>query len=423
MISFLHLADIHLGTNQYNSPGETRKKDFFYSFYDVIKKHAIARKVNFVIIAGDLFDKNRIDPGTLNQAILVFQELKEHNIPAFVIEGNHDSQFGRETISWLQFLGEHGYIQFIKPDFKDDKVIFSPPSEDKKYSGYYIINDHVRIAGTQWLGANTASTIPQIVEGLDAIGDYPFTILMMHAGLEGYLAGYGTLSKAAIEPLKPYVNYLALGHIHLRYNYDNWVFNPGSLEACNFLEYFDPHGAIYTEIDSNNQVSYEFVEAYQQREFIRLKVDISRCNTASEALSLIESTVETTRKERDDLPVVEITIDGGLNFKRSDLNVDNIKAISKNHLEALVTNVKYFARPKEYAIGADLSIKNTRETIEKTVIYDMLSSYNNLKENKKDYSDIIINLKNMVLDSETNDNMLKYLKNNLPELKGTDADN
>lgn len=413
MTRFLHIADVHLGTNQYNSPNNTRKKDFFLAFKNVIDNHAIGKNVDFVIIAGDLFDKNRIDPNTLNQSIIVFNELKKHNIPVFAIEGNHDCQWGLDTVSWLQFLGENGYINFLKPDYKDQNMIFNDNNSDAPICGCYYFDDKIRIIGTQWFGANTANAIPKIADAITSMPEHPYTILMLHAGIEGYLAGYGTITKSSLEPLKSCTNYIALGHIHKHYIYDDWAYNPGCLEACCIPEFFDKHGALLVEIDNNNNTYIELIEEFTKREFIKINVDISRCMTADDAISKIESIVLKTTKKMDDKPVVELTIDGALEFKRSELQLDLARNIVITNLDALTVQLKYFAKPKEYAIGANLSVKNNRQEIEYTVIKDMLRSYSQNNEESAGTANAVINLKNMVLNAEENENILMYLKDNI----------
>ena len=413
MTKFLHIADIHLGINQYNSPDNTRKKDFFYTFRDVIDRYAIEEKVDFVLIAGDLFDKNRIDPNTLNQAIVVLKSLKDSNIPVFAIEGNHDSSIGSDSVSWLQFLGEHNYIHFLNKDKNTNSILFNKNSEESNIYGCYHLNDQIRIIGIEWLGANTGKAIPDIANAIKSLGNYPYTILMLHAGVEGFLAGYGTITKASLEPLKPYVDYLALGHIHKHYIYEDWVFNPGSLEACCFPEYFDQHGALVVKIDKNNNTTYKLKENYRKREFIRITVDISRCNTAEDAIEKATTIIKNTRKFNKDKPVIELLIDGALEFKRSELNTDILKNITKEHLDALLVLVKYFARPKEYAIGANLTERSNREQVELTVINDMLAPYEIYKNNTEKVAKTLINLKDMVLNCEDNDNILNYLKENV----------
>ncbi len=82
---FLHFADTHLGYRQYNNLD--RYDDFARAFLAVIDV-AIAEKVDFVVLAGDLFEKRSIEALTLNQAMIGLERLKAANIPCVAVEGN-----------------------------------------------------------------------------------------------------------------------------------------------------------------------------------------------------------------------------------------------------------------------------------------------------------------------------------------------
>ena len=90
MAKFLHIADIHLGFDRYNSPERT--KDFFRAFQTTLEQYALEASVDFVLIAGDLFEHRNIMPATLNQAQVCLQVLQEEGIPVLAIEGNHDNR-------------------------------------------------------------------------------------------------------------------------------------------------------------------------------------------------------------------------------------------------------------------------------------------------------------------------------------------
>src|SRR5690348_6625634 len=75
--SFIHMADTHLGYEQYGV--RERFNDFSRTFWDIIDD-AIERHVDFVVIAGDLFNKRAIDALTLIHAIEGLRKLKDRNI-------------------------------------------------------------------------------------------------------------------------------------------------------------------------------------------------------------------------------------------------------------------------------------------------------------------------------------------------------
>ncbi|MEM9804918.1 MAG: metallophosphoesterase, partial [Cyanobacteria bacterium P01_D01_bin.56] len=89
MAKFLHVADVHLGFDRYNS--KVRTTDFFHTLLDVFERYAIREAVDFVLVAGDLFVHRMIQPAILNQAQLCLQTLQAANIPVIAIEGNHDN--------------------------------------------------------------------------------------------------------------------------------------------------------------------------------------------------------------------------------------------------------------------------------------------------------------------------------------------
>jgi DNA repair exonuclease SbcCD nuclease subunit len=61
---------------------------------------------------------------------------------------------------------------------------------------------------------------------------------MLHAGLEGVLPNYSAvLTHAQVAPLHAYVDYLALGHNHRRWEDERvQAMNPGSTEYTSFAE-------------------------------------------------------------------------------------------------------------------------------------------------------------------------------------------
>jgi len=86
--SFVHVADLHLGYEQYNLA--VRREDFDRAFHEVVEK-TIELKPDFMIIAGDLFHHARPSNTTLEKAIKKFRRLKEAGIPVLAVEGSHDA--------------------------------------------------------------------------------------------------------------------------------------------------------------------------------------------------------------------------------------------------------------------------------------------------------------------------------------------
>ena len=95
-ISFLHAADIHLdsplkGLERYeNAPVERMRRATRRAFERLIDL-AIEKRVDFVVIAGDLYDGDCRDYNTGLYLTKQLLRLREEKIPVFIIAGNHDA--------------------------------------------------------------------------------------------------------------------------------------------------------------------------------------------------------------------------------------------------------------------------------------------------------------------------------------------
>ena len=113
MAKFLHIADVHLGIKRYNLPDRT--SDFFRAWSEVIERYAIARRVDFVMIVGDLFDRRQVEPQAANHAMAMLIRLANERIPVVVIEGNHDQHESTSKFSWLRSFAQWGFIHLLEP--------------------------------------------------------------------------------------------------------------------------------------------------------------------------------------------------------------------------------------------------------------------------------------------------------------------
>src|SRR5258708_954513 len=210
--SFIHVADIHLGYEQYGV--RERYNDFSRAFWDIMQE-AVERNVTFVAIAGDLFNKRAIDALTLIHAIEGLKELKQRGIPVIAIEGNHDRSYYREGTSWLQFLCHQQYITLLDPRMQDGAPLLEPWNAGNMLGAYIDLpGGKLRVYGLKWQGAATVRTLEGLTSALEAAREeeqasgIEYRLLMMHTGVDGIvprLAGLPTQSQ--FEPLKKHIDY------------------------------------------------------------------------------------------------------------------------------------------------------------------------------------------------------------------------
>src|SRR5437588_2765995 len=331
MIKFLHLSDVHLGCRRYNL--EERTKDFFRSWHDVIVKHALPNGVDFVLIAGDFFDRRNIDTQTMNHALAGLQLLKDARIPVVAIEGNHDRHEAVTDYSWMRSFSQAGFLVLLEPARLEEGDASALPWEmvpwdEESRAGSYIDIKGARVFGSHWYGTSANAAMGILSEALRrARGRGLFQILLLHTDVEGQLnRPIPALSVEKLKELRPLVDYVALGHTHKRFELDGWAFNPGSLEACSIDEYREERGLYLVEVDEERKVKATFINDYVQRPFQRLTFDVSG---AEDPEAVHARVIETVRREArahdpesdDPAPIIEISLRGHLGFKNSLLNL------------------------------------------------------------------------------------------------------
>lgn len=378
MPRFLHLADVHLGYNKYDNAERTL--DFFYALKDVLELYAIGPQVDFVLIAGDLFEHRNILPATLNQAQICLDLLREADIPVLAIEGNHDYEPYGAKSSWLRYLAGWERLILLEPDEADQLHPWSP---ETRRGGYLDLDCGVRVIGSRWYRAAAAQMIQKLAVSVAQLPKGPaHTVMMFHHGLEGQIARYsGALKYQELLPLKEAgVDYLALGHIHKSYSEQNWIFNPGAVEANSIAEGQDQiERGVYLVEMTEQGIQAELKKAYYQRPIVRMQLEASKDQTREDlrqaAIDLVQQ-VAAQGKLRD--AIGELRIYGQVGFNRLDLNVRELRSQLHRVSEALIFLLKYDVAGTRY--DTPLGIRHeddlpTRWEIERVVFQDLLAGH------------------------------------------------
>jgi DNA repair protein SbcD/Mre11 len=412
MPRFLHIADIHLGFDRYDSPERT--KDFFLAFRDVLQKYAIAENVDFVVIAGDLFEHRNLQPNILNQAKFCLLELNEAGIPVIAIEGNHDNTpYGTKT-SWLRYLSNWNNLILLEPETVDGRMIYAPWDADQKRGGYIDLDCGVRILGSQWYGSAAPKAIAQLADAIQALPPAPaHTVMLFHHGLENQIARYqGALRYSDLLPLKQAgVDYLALGHIHKNYEEQGWVYNPGSLEANSIEENNFKRGAYLVEIRSDS-IQAELKQNYYQRSTVRLKYTTSGQEDVEEieegAIALLQQAIQTRKLDPAAQPIVELRIEGPISFDRLELDTRKLQTTLKQQSNALIFLLRYEVDSVEYATS--IANEASRLQVEQEVFTDLLAAHNSYKKRAPQLAQGLIDLKEKQLQGDSEEDLYQFIE-------------
>lgn len=273
-VKILHCADFHLGA-EFTTLGEKsvqRQREILFSFERIISI-CKEEKVDFLLIAGDLFDHIHIDNQIYSEVVDLFRRIPDTVIA--ISPGNHDP-----------FAVDSWYFTRIWPD---NVVIFR-----NNISCIVFPEKNVCL----WGGGFTStyhpdSFLPAVGGNEIEIDREMINICVMHGDLvaQGGTGFYNPITKEQLRHQQ--FDYVALGHVHKRSEIQKagktFYSYAGSPEGHGFDEPGDL--GVYIGMICKNRISLEFRKT-SQRNYCELLVDISDLQTNQEIVSRISKTLE-----------------------------------------------------------------------------------------------------------------------------------
>lgn len=351
MPRFAHLSDVHLGGWKQQPLQDLN----FQSFRRVIDV-CIFEKVEFVLIAGDLFDSPYPPIDILKETFGEFRRLKEEKIPCFLIAGSHDYSVSGKT--FLDVLEKAGFCKNVEDaEEKDGHIILSPTI-------------HKGIAIYGYPGRKSGLEVKDIrrIKLNDAPG--LFKIFMLHTTID---KARGTLPIDAVETEKlPPADYYALGHLHIDFQHENFVY-PGPVFPNNFLELQDlNHGGFYI-VDTDLKYPLKKIELkIKEVEYIEIMI-----RDAVAATDQIIS--EINRRDIND-KIVLLRVYGKLeNGKNSDIKFQEIEEFVKRKNAYFMLKNTHDLKTEEIELEVDLEdTENIEEDMIKIYLDKNPSGFNRL---------------------------------------------
>lgn len=372
MLTLTHIADTHLGHRQYGL--KQREDDMVSTTRTAFQEMVEEYETDAILLPGDLFHSRDLRPKVLDQAEQELSRIPD-DVPVLVSRGNHDENLTPREVTWLNYLHRRGHIVFLKADLEanSETARFDPynPSDPGDYAGFYDIevgdwDGPVRVFGLQWRGARTGQALQQVANGIEAVntehGEPAATVLLAHFGMEDEVPTLGgTVTHAELRDVKEHVDYLALGHIHKRYEAAGWIYNPGSPEAHNTREGRPDweHGyhsiaLSLNEDEGANAVEYEVDHhATKRRPYCQVEFDVTSYDSPSELETGFQEHVRGVQSEIDAYcrneeftangeprsPIMDLRFTGTLQFSRGDFRTDELAEWLKDECDALYVQV------------------------------------------------------------------------------------
>ncbi|HHU55730.1 MAG TPA: hypothetical protein GXZ48_03445 [Acholeplasmataceae bacterium] len=396
MLEFIHCADIHLGS--FPSRNEVRFNDFFIAFERVID-YAISKGVKLILISGDFFQMRSINPKTLDRTIKILKTAKANNIEIVAIEGNHDQAYFVDEESWLSFLHSQNYLSLLKSEIVDGKIKLDFYDGKK---GNIIEKENFRIIGIDYLGGSTEKYIENLNEII--LPSNKYTILMLHAAVNRLVGqNMGDIKGEVILKLKDKINYLALGHIHSRYEAYDFAYNPGALENIRLRDaHQDDKGFYHVIVDSLNNHEVNFIPA-NPRKTTFLKIDVSKAKTPEDVYDIVKN--NDMRIDKDS--ILEVNLYGQASFNPYLIKTQEIEDFFNNEKKVLICEVNNYVNLLTTESSED-ALDDLDFIISNLITEEIKINYPE-NPNPEKTTELILNINNMLSEDIDDDDIINEL--------------
>jgi len=311
MIRVLHIADLHIGVENYGrfNPEtglHSRLSDFLGCFDEAIDA-AIAQQVDLVLIAGDMFKNRDPQPRHQREFAARIRRLHDANIPVLMIIGNHDTAPSRDAANsvavyeGLRFAG----VEVVR---RPQTLRYTTAHGSLAVVAIpWIIREILMVNFTELRTAALSeqeAVILQIIEQYVArevatlMAEDPQRpiIVCYHGTVSGAVTGFErqlTLGREIQLPpttLMPEgVDYVALGHVHKHQAVRTQppMVYPGSIERIDFGEINETKGYVMVEF-AGKTANWTF-HPLPARRFVHIQVDAS---AASDPMEQVQAHIE-----------------------------------------------------------------------------------------------------------------------------------
>lgn len=276
-MKFAHMSDIHLGFQK-----QELLQRIEWSVFENAVEQCISRKVDFVLISGDMFHVNIPEMKVQKFAFAMFRRLYEEGIPVYVVYGSHD--FSPVSNSVIDLLVEVGYITKVtRASSSEDGTVHLNCITDAKTG--------VKITGLSGLKVGKDREWYEKLDRQALESEPGFKIFLFHGGISDMKTESGMDGDYMPLSLLPKgFAYYAGGHMH-KFNHQQFADYPHVVYPGT------PFAGYHTDLEENAKgmhrgfVIVEFNGAVKEVEFVPIAntlydiIEIDANNRKSESIN------------------------------------------------------------------------------------------------------------------------------------------
>jgi exonuclease SbcD len=287
--SFIHTADLHLdspfsGLRQVGVTVASLIKDATFRAFDNVVDLAIRRKVDFFLVAGDVYDAS----DRSLRAQLKFADglgrLAQAGIRSFVCHGNHDPLDG-----WSASLRWPEEVHIFGPDL--ESIPLALGGED--------------VVVVQGISYPKSQIDEDFGKGFHRQGSYPFQIGLFHCSLGSDPAHETYAPRTMDELAAAELDYWALGHVHTQRVLKEghpFIAYPGNTQGLHIRE-VGARGCLVVQVDGQGTVNACFEPTDAVRWFSK-NIQIDDLETEADLIEALEKVCDEIRHEAQERPAI-----------------------------------------------------------------------------------------------------------------------
>jgi DNA repair exonuclease SbcCD nuclease subunit len=283
---FIHTADIHLDSplrrlEYYEGAPAAEVRGASRRAFENLIALALGESVDFILIAGDLFDGDWMDYNSGLYFISQVQRLKTAGIHVFIVSGNHDAA---------------GRMTRVLP-YPDNVHLFPHHSPQTRTLEPLKVAVHGQSFASPAVMENLARRYPELLPGY-------FNIGLLHTSLTGR-EGHENYAPCTLQDLENRgYDYWALGHVHRfeRVSETPLVIFPGCLQGRNARE-TGVKGSVLVSVEGG-RIAQAVACPHDVIRWTRLTVALDHTVNRQAGLEAFQKELESLVAQNDPLPVI-----------------------------------------------------------------------------------------------------------------------
>jgi DNA repair exonuclease SbcCD nuclease subunit len=292
-LRFIHAADIHLdspirGLGAYEgAPVEAIRGAPRRALVNMVEL-ALSEGVDFVLVAGDLFDGDWKDYNTGLFLSAQMSRLREADIPVFIVSGNHDA--ASRITKYLRM--------------PDNVRILSSKAPETILMDDLGVAIHGQGYASRAVSEDISAAYPQALPGY-------FNIGLLHTCLDGRPGHESYAPTSAPALVSKGYDYWALGHVHAHEVVKEapWIVFPGNIQGRNIRE-TGQKGCVLVSVQEDGAVSLEH-RGLDVMRWVLLRPNVSRADDFEDLCMIVSGMLSEALRENDMLPLaVRLELEG-----------------------------------------------------------------------------------------------------------------